>query len=181
MKLIDKVKELNQDELVYIGSKSAFIFIGTPTEFLEQHEELSLRIFKRFKVFKKNTENAIKYHEKSKPNPNTVVKQKIQDIKTRRIKEVDVPYDSLLKKWEERRDNLIKTYNATENNIGRFVPLERRIVKEQYPRIDNPNSTVLIITGNEVGISWTKKDYDERGLMSDHKEVKNDKTTISEC
>ena len=41
MKLVDRVKQLNKDELIYIGSKSAYFFIGYPDEFLQREKELT--------------------------------------------------------------------------------------------------------------------------------------------
>ena len=103
MKLIDEVKKLNQDELVYIGAKSAFIFVGTPKEFLKYHEELTMIWYKKLQQYKRNAENNIKNHEKVKPEEGKSVTQRIQNIRTRKIEDVIIPYETLIKQWNKKQ------------------------------------------------------------------------------
>jgi len=176
MKLMDAVKQLNNDELIYIGSKSAFVFIGTPEEFINTHEELSMKWYERLLRYQKNAENAIANHEKSKPKDGESVTKKIQNIRTRKIEDVVISYDTLIKQWDKKRLSLIKTYSTSSKMVEKFVPFDKRTVKEKYPRISNPLSTVFIVTGNEAGNCWTKQEYDKRKLTDNIDEEDNDDT-----
>lgn len=162
MRLRSALKELNNDELVYIGSKSAFFFVGHPQDFLEQADEISNMWHMKFLHFEQNAQKALENHQFIKPRVGKNVIRKIYNVSTRKNEDIVVPYKDLMKEWDKRYESLQKTYNNIQKTVENFKPFLDRTIKYQYKRIDE-SGTVIIIRGSEVGQCWTHKDYLTKG------------------
>lgn len=162
MRLRSALKELNNDELVYIGSKSAFFFVGHPQEFLEQADEISNAWHMKFLHFEQNAQKALENHQFIKPRNGKNAIRKIYNVSTRKNEDIVVSYKDLMKEWERRYKSLQKTYDNVKHTVENFKPFLDRTVKDQYRRIDE-SGTIIIIRGQEVGQCWTHKDYLTKG------------------
>ena len=163
MNLLEAVKKLNNDELVYIGSRSAFFFIGYPDEFISRCDAISREVFSELEDRKTNATNKLRWHMNAKPEEG---KDKV--IKTPnpfgKDKEEVIPYETLKKSWDKRKEVLDNTLAQVNKSIERYVPLRDRKIKEQYRRIEDAKrpqekGTIIIIHGYEVGRLWF---YDDR-------------------
>lgn len=157
MKLINRVQELNKDELVYIGSKSAYFFIGYPKDFIENESELSKQWLQRFTNSYAKVLEKFDTHQDMKPKIGKSAIQKIVNIKTHKTEEVEIPYDKLNDVWTKKNNDLMKSIQSLQKTISKFVPIGDRNVKEEYRRMDN-TGTVLIVSGKEVGSMWFYSD-----------------------
>ena len=159
MKLKRKLEELSPDEIVCIGSRSAFFFIGYPKEFIENEEKFNERWRK---TFEKNLESAKTSYEsclKNPPSPDSEVKRRERDEKLNRMVDMVVPYEVLLKEWESKLNQLQESIATAQKKLDKFTPFLTRDVKESYRKIDN-DGTVIIIRGYEVAPYWFKKEFD---------------------
>jgi len=140
MKLKDKIKELDPNELVCISAKSAYFFIGYPDDFFKQLDMLN-------KKWKQSCENSIKametklrvareeYNKMSVQCGNDAVFKKTLDKANKRIS-----------------DAVINLEKAKERN-ERFKPFEDRRVTEVYRSLYN-DKTIVHVTGDEHGPFW---------------------------
>lgn len=165
MRLKSALNELNNDELVYIGSKSAFFYIGHPQEFIEESDNISVLWLKKYEKSKNNAYKALITHEAQKPPVGVDGFKQIYNVSKRRKENVPVSYETLLDQWNKRHKSLQNTYASTCTALEKFKPFMERVVKEQYRRIDN-TGTVIILRGNESGAFWTYNEYLKKHNMS---------------
>lgn len=165
MRLKSALEKLNKDELVYIGSKSAFFFIGYPQDFINQCDEISTMWFKKYERAKNNAYKALTAHETAKPPVGANGFKQIYNVSKRMKENISVPYEVLLDQWSKRHKSLQTTYNTTCASLEKFKPFMERVVKEEYKRIDN-TGTVIVIRGNESGMFWTYNEYLKKHNMS---------------
>lgn len=170
MKLIDRIRELNKDELVYIGSKSAYFFIGYPDDFLKNEKKLTREWFNKFSDAYSRAERAIELHNMNKPEVGKDKVNKVQNLRTRQIEEVVIPYETLLKNWETRDKALQQTLKSASKAMDRFKSFPERNIIEEYHRIDPNDGTVLIVKGYEVGNFWFYKDTFKKNVVIDNEE-----------
>lgn len=138
MKLKDKIKELDPNELVCISSKSAYFFIGYPNDFFRQLDSLN-------KKWKLSYERSIETMEK---------KVRIaRDEYNKMSVQNDGTLDRSLKKANKAvSDAIINLERAKERN-ERFKPFEERRVTEVYRSLYN-DKTIVHVTGDEHGPYW---------------------------
>ena len=165
MRLQSALNELNNEELVYIGSKSAFFFIGHPQEFIEQAEDISAMWIRKCEKAKDKAYNNLIAHEEVKPKVGVNGVKQIYNVTTRKKENVPVPYEELYKKWQQREASLKKTLENAEMAFEKFKPFLERVVKDSYKRIDG-TGTVVIIRGSEVGNFWTYQEYLKKHIMT---------------
>ena len=158
MKLLERVKQLNKNELVCIGSKSAFFFIGYPDEFIKQEQYLTEVWQKKLDCYLKVSMRAVENHEKEKPDQNKVVYQKKQDIFTGKIYNKQIDYDKLLKDWQKRHESLKKTVKFNQKACSSFKPFADRKVLEEYRSCHNKDN-IIICSGQESGNYWLHSEY----------------------
>ena len=159
MKLINKLKTLEQDEIVSIGSRSAFFFIGYPNEFIENEDKFNTYWNN---LFKRGMESAITAYENciaAPPDPNKEVTRREIDPKTRHMADMVIPYDVLYKEWQNKCDVLKTSKETAIKKFDKFKPFNMRDVKESYKSIDG-KANVVIIRGYEVAPYWFKHEYD---------------------
>ena len=165
MRLKSALKELNQDELVYIGSKSAFFFVGYPQDFINKADDISALWLKKYEKAKNNAYKALITHEEQKPPVGVDGFKQIYNVSKRRKENIPVSYEVLLDQWNKKHKSLQTTYETTCVSLEKFKPFIERTVKEEYRRIDN-TGTVIIIRGNEAGAFWTYNEYLKKQNMS---------------
>lgn len=157
MKLADKVKVLNPNELVYIGSNSAFFFIGKPQEFLAEVENLNDEWTDKFLKSLKNAENALKLHitQKPKEDAEPVVNKVWVDgcsvMKT-------LEYGDQFEKWERKKAHLKSTIDSRMEILDNFTDFSTREVIRCYRNMDN-TATIVIVDGDETARFWFYEEY----------------------
>ena len=167
MKLKKKLEELNQDEIVCIGSRSAFFFIGYPKDFLEHEEEFTEHWRNSFVRNLESANNAYENCMNNPPKPETEVKRRERDENLNRMVDMLVPHEVLMKEWEDKCNQLLESKNTAQKKLDKFTPFIARDIKECYSKIDN-DGTVIIVRGNEVAPFWFKKEFDlarRKGLI----------------
>lgn len=155
MKLKTKIKTLNPKELIYIGSKSSYFFIGYPDDFETEIVELNVKHLNTFLTTLKNTENRYSTLLQNKPDKNQHATIKVWENGKSIDKEVD--YDYLIKKWYDNIRQLKETIAKYKKLVTTFKDFRERDVLECYRNIDN-TGTIIIVSGQECGRFWT---YDE--------------------
>ena len=158
MNLNDRLQEFNNDELVYIGSRSAFFFIGTSKEFYEQEYRLNRKWKQKYVDSLRNAETKLTMHIEKKPEEGKDLIQTYKDLFTHKTTTIVTPYDKLLKDWEKRKAELERQKEKASKSIDKFKSFRDRKVIESYHRIDPNDGTVIIIKGNEVGGYWVLSD-----------------------
>ena len=172
MKLVDRVKQLNKDELIYIGSKSAYFFIGYPDEFLQREKELTKEWFNKFSDAYDRASRALEIHEEKKPKEGETQKQRVQNLRTRQIEDRVISYEELYNNWLSRKKSLEKTLKSTSKYMDRFKPFSQRTIKEEYKRIQlgENSGNVIIIKGYEVGNYWLASDLKKKTIVIEDEE-----------
>ena len=140
MKLKDKIKELDPNELVCISAKSAYFFIGYPDDFFKQLDHLN-------KKWKASCENSIATMEKKLRIANEEYNKMCVQVGN------DKTFEKSLKKANKAvSDAVINLERAKERN-ERFKPFENRRVTEVYRSLYN-DKTIIHVTGDEHGPYW---------------------------
>lgn len=160
MKLKEQIAKLNPEELVYIGSRSAFFFIGTPKEFMLECDKLSNMWLKSFNTTLSRSKTAIANFEKSVPDASAIVKKKMTDTQLHRTIEVEVSYAERLKYWADKLITLRENMAHVQEIVDTFTPFTERDVKEIYKNIDR-DASIIIVDGYETARFWFKHEYDE--------------------
>lgn len=163
MILETKLEQLNNDELIYIGSKSAFFFIGTVKEFKERYYSIQMQWKNKFQAAVQSAENKVNAHMEKKPIEGLDKVDHVRNYFTGKLETIVTPYEKLKKDWDVHYINLNRSYETSKKNLEKFKPFMKRTVIESYHRIDPQDGTVIIIKGREVGNYWflsdTKKTY----------------------
>ena len=167
MTLRQKLEQLNNDELIYIGSKSAFFFIGTVSEFKEKCNELQAAWENKFQANFDSSERRIKLHLEKKPKEGTEVKKVFKNFATGKHEGTSVPYEQLLAQWQRHLDGLEKYRVLSIKQLERFKPFMGRKVIESYHRIDPDDGVCIIIKGFEVGSYWFYEDTKKKHIEDD--------------
>lgn len=162
MRLKSALEKLNNDELVYIGSKSAFFFVGHPQEFLEQAEEISNLWYEKLLHSEHNAQRNLENHSFIKPKEGKDGIKNIYNVSKRKHENVVIPYADLIREWNRKHKALQNSLDNLHTAIENFKPFLDRVVKEETRRIDE-SGTIIIIRGQEVGQCWTHKDYLTKG------------------
>lgn len=155
MKLKTKIKDLDKKELVYIGSKSGFIFIGYPEDFEKEVDELNTKHLKNFKTTLYNVGS--RYNTLYNNKPNEGKHEIIKVWSNGRCVEKEVDYAFLIKRWKDKLNQLEETKSRYEEMVDTFRDFRERDVLDCYRNIDN-NGTILIVSGNECGRFWFYSD-----------------------
>lgn len=158
--LREKIAKLNKDEVVCIGSRSAFFFIGYPSDFEAQVDELNESWQKNFKKTAERSKQAIQTHIKQKPKKSEVVKKKITDIYLHKTVDVEVSYDERNKEWRDKFENLKTNYEHALDVLAAWTPFYDRPVLRTYRNMDD-GGTIIIVSGYEVARFWFKHEYDD--------------------
>lgn len=137
MTLADALREIQDDEIVHIGSGTGFLFVGDKDTFEEDEEKIS----------KECRERAIKMMALYMDN----IRKATCDIGQKRIK---------LEELKNRADAIQKLCDKVGEMMGNLIPLPERTVREVYPRIEG-DGVIVLISGTENGRYWEKKEYDE--------------------
>ena len=158
MRLLEQVKQLNKDELVCIGSKSAFFFIGYPNEFIEQEERLSEEWKRKLQGYHKASIRSVELHMNDKPNPDKFIIKKMQDIYTGRLFDKKIGYEELFKEWDKKHKSLQKTVEYNKRACDGFKRFADRKVLEVYKSC-NDRDNIILCSGQESGNYWLHKEY----------------------
>lgn len=140
---------LDSGTLVYLGSKSAFFDIATAgvmmsDGYLEQLTDILKRdTHSKAEAAKKRFNNALSHPPKWQgPNPGESIEKSIEE------------YITKMRRWPDKLVSKQKRKNTAIANANDFTPLEDRLVKDIYPRIDR-TGVCVIVTGHESGGYWS--------------------------
>jgi len=153
MRLIDKVEKLNEEELIYIGSKSAFFFIGYPKDFIALNDKLNDSWKARFKHSVEVADKKTDWVYRGKPKEGTTEQRKAHNFETGKPFIREVTYEELLGEWEERFKAQSKYAEEARQKFDTFKQFEEREIVDCYRTLDN-KGTILIVTGEEASNFW---------------------------
>lgn len=157
MNLIEQIKILNNDEDVYIGSKSAFFFIGKPEEFIRDIDSLDKQLYDMAVRRVSSSKARITTHKNSKPKKDKKEVRRVW-VDCKRVVKV-LEYEDLLKLWENRLKILENTLKNNIKLVENYKHLNKRKVKDVYRNIDN-NANIVIVEGEEASRFWFKSEWE---------------------
>lgn len=145
MKLTEFLKTVAEDEYVYLGALSCYLWIGHPTEILEKLPSLDDDYTERNRDSIERNAWVIK-DLKNQMSKNDKLISKGKDVDG--LKRVNKRLAKELARQEKRKTELAEWL---ENR----VPFGEREVRDSYRRrIVEPVGTVVIIDGDEIGDYW---------------------------
>lgn len=158
MKLFEQLKLLNQEEDVFISSKSAFFFIGTPDEFEKMAPELDMQWYKTYFERITGAETKRNNHLKLKPSENMkpVVKKFYENGES--VEKI-LDYTYFLESWQSKLSDCEKQIEHAKDLFYKFKPFRNREVIEVYRNIDN-NATIVHVEGEETARFWFKSEWE---------------------
>lgn len=157
MKLIDKIQSLDDNEDVYIGSKSAFFFIGKPSEFMEELYSIDTQLYDMAVRRVIGSKARLTTHKNSKPKKGMSEVKRVW-VDCNKVNKV-FTYDELIVKWEEKLKILENTVKSNIQLVDTYKHLKDREVKESYRNIDN-NANIVVVEGEESARFWFKSEWD---------------------
>ncbi len=156
---LEKAVKQFKDDTLYIGSKSAFFFIGTNKEFEKEVKELSKYWKEKHKDTLANSKYVLQLHMKNKPKPGDKQYKKLTDFTHGGTYTKVIEYEELLKIWEAKKLALEKTIERNKNILKTFTSFDKRELLHCYRRIDG-DGLVLVVEGYEIAKFWFKSEWD---------------------
>ena len=162
-----KLKEFleNIDGNVKLGSGVNFIYCGEIkdlTDLFKQEEEKSLtRIIDSIERYTNHVTNNAELIETLKSDIESIKRVSsdiLDDVKKEDI--IKAKLKAIKKAERDGRDYQRKLSSLKEEQAD-FCPIYDREVLETYASILEPNTTIVIFKGREVGKYWTIKEYNE--------------------
>ena len=146
MKLIEFLNtKVEQDEYVYLGAASGYLWIGKPAEVIAKLPDLDADFIERIKSNIERNERYIGYKEAHVKGVEDDIRKGGDAYRLGRVKKI---HERELKKYRNRRDRLVE---RLENR----VPFAEREVKDVYHKyLVAPSGTVVVIEGEEFGDYW---------------------------
>lgn len=153
MTLQERINELDDETVIYLGAASSFFFIGTKSEFEKDIDEISRTYYKNMVAEKKKIENDRKHFAE-------VMKQ-IKKISGKTDSKADmdevVKLSFILNNISKRLQYGIKRIKTLGFHIDNFIPMRNRQIKREYDRLQGGH--VILIDGIEVGRFWFYEEY----------------------
>ena len=160
MTLFEQLDALNPNEDVFIGSKSAFFFIGKPEEFENAVYDLDKQWYANFKTRIKSAQNKIASHKATKPKEDMKpVVKKMWDADAGKNAEVELKYEYFYTLWHKKLEEYQRQVAHAKEMFVRFKPFSGREVKEVYRNIAD-DATIVIVEGDEAARFWFKSEYE---------------------
>lgn len=131
-----------EDTILSVGSKSAYLFIGTKADYDREIDEVSDRARALLCTQLQETERTIRSLKTA--------------LATGNVRRDSISPESMKKKLAEFEVRQQRLTNA----IDRFTPLREREVIDLYRRLDPDDGWCVIIEGEERGEAWMKVEYD---------------------
>lgn len=157
MLLLDKLKTLDKNEDVYIGSKSAFFYMDKPDLFENMIDELDGKFKYNFAKSIKSAEYKIEMHKPLKPTKGARENRIVYENGKRVLKQLT--YKDLLELWQERLNKLQSNLKRAKRNYDEYKDLKDRKVIDCYKSI-NGDATIVIVEGREASRFWFKSEYE---------------------
>lgn len=151
MTLQQALRQFNSEEVLYIGSKSAYFFIGTMNQLNEEIDKLNLEWEKYYKDSLESYKHRVDFLLAHPPKPNTIIKKKVW-IDGRHI-EQEYNYEEQLKMYNERLKSDKSSIKTAEIYLKAWKPFEEREVSHVY-RTLNKDGLIIIVKGYECGDYW---------------------------
>lgn len=156
MKLKTYLKN-NPDKTFFIGSKSAYFFIGNLETFENDFQGINEKYITIFQTSIRDAENLLKRLEKEGEPTGDVIKESFFNGKPKIRK---IPYEQAVKDYYaliERKKDLINKYTDYLKN---YIPIEDREIIETYSKTCLGDGEGILIDGLEEGRFWLKEEYE---------------------
>lgn len=184
MNCIDYLKSLEPDTMVYFGSNSAYMWIGTVQEVIEKIPELNIQYRQKFKrtvmsiyseckvlqskIFDldeeiysfedKISDLKVKLSEASNASDIESIEDEI-DVLTNRIKKDNSSIEDYKTKLHSAEIHLDKA----RKKASEFVDIRKREIKDTYDRtFVEPLGKIVLVTGAESGDYWSFDEMAEK-------------------
>lgn len=153
MQLKNAIEAMDDSTVIFVGSKTGFVFIGTKAEWNRDKDEINswCEEFTRNEV-----EMATDSWEKA-----ICSGLPMKDKYVNHDKWASDAFAAITKLGNAQR-RLIDARKANK----KFKPIEKRLVVEEYDRtVPGEVGRVLIVGGTEVGKYWLKDEYDTKSIV----------------
>ena len=158
------LKDLKDDDIFCLGSKTNFFFIGTKSDWERDKPEIEQWCSEFTRA---DLDNAIEAWERrifcGLP--------KLENFSTR-------------EKWAKEAFDCVQTLNNLQKRlincrraVNGYKPVERRMVVEEYDR-ELDGAHVILLSGTEVGKYWTREEYISKNVEPSEEE--DDDTVFSD-
>ena len=174
MKLKDKLTTLNPKEDVYIGSKSAYFFIGTPEEFTKTQAELYIHWHRVYEDRLRNAKAKLELHKTLKPKPSKEPVTKLVWEHGESVRK-ELTYDEVLKSWEKKHTEIEKQIEHAQELLDGYKYFGSREIRHIYRNLHN-DATIIIVEGEESARFWFKSEwerYQKTGKLYDNEDVED--------
>lgn len=159
MTLQQALKQFNSEEILYIGSKSAFFFIGTMNQLNEEIHSLNNEWEQYYKDSLTANQKQLNYSLTNPPKPNTVIKKKVW-IDGRHI-EKEYSYEEQVQMYNEKIKSEKASVNTSEKYLKAWKPFENREVLHVYRTI-NKDGLIINVKGYESGDFWMRTEAERK-------------------
>jgi len=143
LKIEEVLKSIEDNEIIFVGSKTSWFFIGTKADYEDYKQGIDGYLRNSFIVQK----NKLRSH----------IENRLGAIQAC----VDAGKYTFGKNdtWCEDLKNDLLMFLDCEKNLKEYVPISEREVLETYDGLEE--GTMIKITGEEGGRYWLKKEFDE--------------------
>lgn len=148
--VLNYLREMEPETILYIGSQSAYFLIGTPEECLNLIDRVSEEYFELF-------ENNV-----------MIAKEKLSGIlpKIKNIEKAAISGKNNLMEFAQELNRLavmeiqaVKDVSYAVKNVDLFTPMRGREIKDSYVK-EVDSGIAIIIDGYERGKYWFKSEWD---------------------
>ncbi len=167
MKLLDWLKN-NSDEFIYVGSQSAFFFIGPAEELLSTYKVISERLYEEgVRTYERNCSELKRVQNNLRDIPAVIenLQAELTDFRgsdeLKEIKQEELDKDiKILENAKFRIQTLPELCEKGKNYIENFTDVSEREIIDCYDRVDVPPlGKIVKIEGSELGRYWFYSEY----------------------
>lgn len=161
MTLQKALRQFNSEEVLHIGSKSAFFFIGTMNQLNDEIEELNKDWETHYRETLKSSKITLNNMLNNPPKPDVVVKKMVW--KDGRHFEKTFSYEEQVDIYNAKIATCKSSIETAEKQYKAWKPFEEREVLHVYRTI-NKDGLIIILKGYESGDLWFKEEAERQRL-----------------
>ena len=171
--LIEKIRDINPDELIAIGAASSFMYFGEPD--YKEIDKVSKGVYKESELILQDIRANLKGLPAQKDALDKKVKEAFElyrdiilnadkvEIKRQKIISLEGDIKKLINRLyecEQRRSIYNRRIKELVEYRSNYTPLLDREVIRHYRQEESDYAYAIIIDGIESGHYWTKREYD---------------------
>ena len=155
---MEYVNQQSDDEVIFVGVKTNFVFIGTKEIFNKDIQAIDKKCLETHKRQLETTAISLEF-ERAKDEPiGAVISEYYDSFGNKRIRRLS--YEKAVESYWKNIRRMETTIAELDKYIKEYTPIWEREVVVSYKRNELRDGFVVLVDGLEIGKYWLKEEYD---------------------